>query len=45
MPSPEQGGVSQRSSLPQQVVPFGRVLPFMTAPGTENCFFSFFEPQ
>jgi hypothetical protein len=44
-PSLEQGGVSQRSVLPQQVVPLGYELPIITAPGTEICLVNFFEPQ
>jgi hypothetical protein len=38
MPSLEHGGVSQRSSMPQQVVPFGFELPIITALGAVNCF-------
>ena len=44
-PSLEQGGVSQRSVLPQQVVPLGCEFPIITAPGAEICLVNFFEPQ
>jgi hypothetical protein len=45
VPSVEHGGVSQRSVLPQQVVPLGLEDPIMTAPGAEINFANRFEPQ
>jgi hypothetical protein len=41
----EQGGLEHRSSLPQQVVPGGEVLPLLTAAGVEKTFLRFTLPQ
>jgi hypothetical protein len=45
MPLVEQGGLSHRSVLPQQVVPLGWESPIITAAGAESNFCNFSEPQ